>query len=109
MANGLDVKVRDHGKEIAADDPLMELSRIMGFDRSAPEAEPADPQLAIEDSFSMDLERELALDESRGDIPSAFDAEFSTALEDELSDALQLADDAPSVVPSLEEIGRAHV
>ncbi len=103
MANGLDVKVRDYGREIAADDPLMELSRIMGFDRPAPETEPADPQLAIEDTFSMDLERELALEESQADSPSALDAEFSTALEDELSEALQLADDAPSVVPSLED------
>ena len=103
MANGLDVKVRDYGRDIAADDPLMELSRIMGFDKPVAEREFADPQLAIEDSFSMDLERELALEEATGDIPSALDAELSSAIEDELSGTMQFAVDAPSVVPSLED------
>lgn len=103
MANGLDVKVRDYGKDIAADDPLMELSRIMGFDRAAPEVESVDPQLAIEDSFSMDLERELAFEDAEGVKPSHLDAVFNADFEDELSEAMQLADEAPSVVPSLED------
>ena len=105
MANVLDVKTRDYDREIAADDPLMELSRIMGFDKPyvASEREPADPQIAIEDSFSMDLERELALEEIPGDESAQLDEEFNAAFEDELSDAIQFGEDAPSVVPSLED------
>ncbi len=105
MANVLDVKPRDYGRDIAADDPLMELSRIMGFDKPqiASESEPADPQIAIEDSFSMDLERELALEEVAAEAPSELDAEFNAAFEDELSGAIQFGEDAPSVVPSLED------
>jgi hypothetical protein len=103
MANGLDVKVRDFNREIDADDPLMELSRIMGFDKPATPVERADPQIAIEDSFSMDLERELALEEIPGAPDAALDAEFTAAFEDELSDAMQFGDDVPSVVPSLED------
>ncbi len=105
MANVLDVKTRDYDREIAADDPLMELSRIMGFDKPyvASEREPADPQIAIEDSFSMDLERELALEEIPGDEIAQLDDEFNAAFEDELSDAIQFGEDAPSVVPSLED------
>jgi hypothetical protein len=105
MANVLDVKTRDYDREIAADDPLMELSRIMGFDKPyvASEREPADPQIAIEDSFSMDLERELALDEIPGESTAQLDSEFNAAFEEELSEAIQFGEDAPSVVPSLED------
>lgn len=105
MANVFDVKARDHGREIAADDPLMELSRIMGFDKPrAPAApEPIDPQIAIEDSFSLDLERELALEEAAPEPATQLDDEFDAAFEDELSGAIQFGEDAPSVVPSLED------
>ena len=105
MANVLDVKARDYDREIAADDPLMELSRILGFDKPyvASEREPADPQIAIEDSFSMDLERELALEEIPGESTAQLDSEFNAAFEEELSEAIQFGEDAPSVVPSLED------
>ncbi len=103
MANGLDVKLRNFGREIDADDPLMELSRIMGFDKPVTPVDRADPQIAIEDSFSMDLERELALEEIPVAPDAALDAEFTAAFEDELSDAMQFGDDVPSVVPSLED------
>ncbi|MGB8817619.1 MAG: SPOR domain-containing protein [Rhizobiaceae bacterium] len=102
MANGLELKVRDQAREIHEDDPLMELTRIMGIARSSPEAASADPQIAAEDSFSLDLERELAFDEIPAD-SAALDAEFDAVFEDELTGAIRFEADAPSVVPSLED------
>ena len=102
MANGLDLKERNPGRDIPDNDPLMELSRIMGFDPSSPVAAPIDPQIAAEDSFSMDLERELAFEE----VPSeggSFEADFAAEFKDSLSDVLRIEADAPSVVPSLED------
>lgn len=102
MANGLDLKERNILRDIPENDPLMELSRIMGFDQPVVAKPSVDPQTAAEDSFSMDLERELAFEE----IPlesRSFDADFAAAFEDDLSDALRFEPDAPSVVPSLED------
>jgi hypothetical protein len=102
MANGMDLKERSPGRDIPDNDPLMELSRIMGFDPSGPVADPIDPQIAAEDSFSMDLERELAIEE----VPSesgAFDADFAAEFEDSLTDVLRIEADAPPVVPTLED------
>lgn len=101
MANGLDVKERNL-RDIPDNDPLMELSRIMGFGQAEPEPGRTDPQIAAEDSFSMDLERELQVEEiPAGD--SSFDANFTAEFEDRLSDVLRIEADAPSVVPTLED------
>lgn len=102
MANGLDLKERTPVRDIPDNDPLMELSRIMGFDQPEPVETRVDPQIAAEDSFSMDLERELAFEEVPAESGS-FDTDFAAAFEDDLSETLRFEPDAPSVVPSLED------
>jgi hypothetical protein len=102
MANGLNLKERTPGRDIPENDPLMELSRIMGFGPSEPVETRVDPQIAAEDSFSMDLERELAFEEVPAESGS-FDTDFAEAFEADLSETLRFEPDAPSVVPSLED------
>jgi hypothetical protein len=112
MVQTLDVRSRDVRNELAANDPLLELTRIMGVDAPneavrKPVKEPVDPQLAIEDDFTLDLEQELQL----GDTDSveltaediALEADFSSSFDEELSGNLQFGDDVPPVVPSLED------
>lgn len=102
MANGLDLKERVPASDIPENDPLLELSRIIGFDQPRSLSERSDPQMAVEDRFSMDLERELSFDEAPA-TSSDFDAEFAAAFEEDLSGALRFEPDAPSVEPSLED------
>lgn len=49
-------KDRDHGREVPEDDPLMELSRIIGFDRPDADKEPHED---AHSDLALDLEREL--------------------------------------------------
>lgn len=108
MANNLDVKSRDIRDELDADDPLLELTRIMGLASRRDEMSTYnDPQISIEDDFSLDLEQELQLDQNSEVELSAsdfsLDDDFSQSFEKELSQTLQIGEDTPSVVPSLED------
>ncbi len=108
MAQSLDVRSRDIRKELDPSDPLFELTRIMGI--SAPREvakEPADPQLSIEDDFSLDLDQDLQLDQdadvelNAGDL--SLDDDFNRSFDEELSGNMQFGDKTPPVAPSLED------
>lgn len=99
MANTVEVKSRGFESDIDSNDPLMELSRIIGLVPPQPKA--PDPQLSIEDSFAMDLENELKADEEIADID--FGDELLSAVDDDLSSAVDFGNDAPSIEPSLED------
>jgi SPOR domain len=108
MVNGLDVKSRDVRTEMDPNDPLWQLTRIMGI--SAPsegEKKPVDPQISIEDDFSLDLEQELLLEQSPNVELDAsdfsIDDDFDQAFEEDLSHTLQVGEDTPPIVPSLED------
>ncbi len=108
MAQSLDVKSRDVRDELDADDPLLELTRIMGIaPRREVESKPADPQLTIEDDFSLDLEQELELDQdadvelSADDV--AMDSDLEQSFDEEFSRTMKFGDETPPVVPTLED------
>jgi SPOR domain len=108
MANNLDVKSRDIRDELDADDPLLELTRIMGLASRRDEMSTYnDPQISIEDDFSLDLEQDIQLDQnSEVELNASdfsLDDDFSQSFESELSQTLQFGAETPSVVPSLED------
>jgi hypothetical protein len=104
MANNLDVRSRDVRDEMRADDPLMELTRIMGLTprKEGDSQPPVDVQLSLEDDFVLDLERELQLGQAP-DVEPVLDDGFEQSFDEELSIAMNIGPDTPPVVPSLED------
>jgi len=61
MADRTQLRIADRDDNIAEDDPFAELTRIMGFDPRVPVAPESEQrsEVAVEDDFAIDLEKEL--------------------------------------------------